>query len=90
MSGAFHTDTVVRYMAAERKELDPYNGHTFCRAPKRNRVTDLLEECTLDGTERNALSTSTMAVGLGYLTTRTTASEEGEVEGAAGAPSVPT
>ena len=68
----FLADTSVYYMTTEKEEMDPYNGHAFCVALKSNRVTDLLETYTLDGTTRNVLSTSSMRPSyVGYLATRT-------------------
>ena len=60
----------IFYTTAEGEELDPYNGHQFCLALKRSKMTDRLEAYTKDGSTRYVLSTISMRAGLGFLLTQ--------------------
>ena len=60
----------IFYTTEEAGKLDPYNGHQFCLALKRNKVTDRLEAYTKDGSTRYVLSTISMRAGLDFLLTR--------------------
>ena len=67
---AYMTDRVMCYRTKEKEVLIPYIGNLFCVILKSNRLTDRLEGFTRDGLVRNAMSTSTMMVDLGFLLTQ--------------------
>ena len=68
-------------MVEEWRELDPYKYNLFCVILRSNRVTNLIEAYTRDGSTRNTLSTNTMIASLGCAKTQTGRAAREEAEG---------